>query len=112
MEVTSEHRGSVTIITISGKFDATTVKDVEAYINGVVDAEHSQVVLDLGDVSYLSSAGIRAMLATMQNARRDGGDLRLAKTTGNILRVITTAGFPKIMKLYDTLDEAVESFNA
>ena len=112
MQISSVQQDQVTIFIIEGKFDATTSKEADAYLQDTINDTHCHLVLDLSQVSYLSSAGVRVMLAAMQDARKAGGDLRLAVPSGNIRKVIEIAGFSKIMKIFDTLDEAAESYNS
>ena len=62
--------------------------------------------------TYLSSAGIRAVLAAAQEARSAGGDVRLAGAEGNIQRTLEMVGFFRIMKAFDSNDGAVASYSS
>lgn len=112
MEISSVQHNQVTVISIQDVFDATTAKEAADYFTNEIAAGHVHLVIELGGVIYLSSAGVRAMLAAMQDARTAGGDVRLAGAEGNIKRVVETAGFSKIMKTFDAVDDAVASYAA
>ena len=51
-------------------------------------------------------------MATLKDARRQGGDFRLAGVQPPVLRVLELSGFTSILKLYGDVDEAVASFHA
>jgi anti-sigma B factor antagonist len=63
-------------------------------------------------VEYTSSAGLRALLATVKEARIKGGDLRLASVGGSVHRVLELSGFTSILKLYGDVDAAVASYES
>jgi hypothetical protein len=87
------------------------------YLNGgysghgiMGSAGGSRLVVDLSGVDYTSSAGLRALLATVKETRRRGGDLRLADINPNVRKVLDLSGFATILKIYTGVDEAVASF--
>lgn len=116
MEIAAEVRDKVTILTIDGSLDATTADQVMDRINLELSAasergeQGANLVIDLDKVDFMSSAGLRAILAGTQDARKAKGDMRMAGGSHNIKRMLEFSGFTKIMKFYDTVDEAVQSF--
>jgi anti-sigma B factor antagonist len=68
------------------------------------------VVADFSEVDYTSSAGLRVLLGTLKDARSAGGDLRLAGLRPEVLNVLELAGFTNILKVFETVEDAVESF--
>ena len=112
MQIFSAQHDHVTVISIQDNFDATTAQEAAAYFTDEIEEGHVNLVIDFGGVTYLSSAGIRAVLAAMQDARKAGGDVRLAGAEGNIKRVIEMTGFSKFMKTFDSTEEAVRSYSS
>ncbi|MEO7071915.1 MAG: STAS domain-containing protein [Rhodanobacter sp.] len=110
MNIHFESRGDVSIVIISGSVDSLTAEAVLSELTAYVVAGHLQLVADLGAVDYTSSAGLRALLSTVKATRRGGGDLRLARASPNVFKVLELSGFTTIMKLYDEVDAAVASF--
>lgn len=111
MEITSQQVGSATIVKIMGNFDATTSQQATDFFMQEIESGHVHLVIDFSQINYLSSAGVRSILAARHDARTAGGDIRLAAAVGNIKRVIDIAGFTKIMKYFPTVDEAVGDFD-
>ena len=70
----------------------------------------SQLVADLSQVEFMSSAGLRAILAALKEARQHGGDLRLAAAQPGVEKILKISGFTSILKAYPSVDEALSSF--
>lgn len=103
---------NIAVVTIVGSVDGSTADDLQSALRGYVADGHTQLVADLEGVDYTSSAGLRALLATVKDARQHGGDLRLAQIKPNVLKVLELSGFTSILKIYPDVDVAVASFAA
>lgn len=112
MNIDIQSRGPVSVVAIEGSVDGLTAESLLSTLHAHVEQGHTQLVADLGGVEYTSSAGLRALLATVKEARRGGGDLRLAAIRPNVLKVLELSGFTTILKLYDDVDAAVASYAA
>jgi len=60
----------------------------------------------------MSSAGLRALLETVKEVRKQGGDLRPAAARPEVLRVLDLSGFTSILQVFPDVDSAVASFPA
>ena len=85
---------------------ATLQKELET----LVAADKPYVVLDCGGLEYISSAGLRVLLAILKEARQHGGDLRLAAVQEKVYRILDLSGFTSIIKCYPDVAAAVASF--
>lgn len=112
MDVTIEHRDDTAIARVAGSVDGLTAEALQLALRAPVDAGATRLIGDLSGVDYTSSAGLRALLATLKLARQHGGDFRLAAVQPAVLRVLELSGFTTILKVYDTVDAAVASFSA
>lgn len=110
MNIEFEPHGDVSVVVISGSVDGLTADDLLKSLHGHVLAGNLRLVANLAAVSYTSSAGLRALLATMKQTRRGGGDLRLACINANVRKVLELSGFTTIMKLFADVDAAVASY--
>jgi anti-anti-sigma factor len=98
------------VVCIVGSVDGFSGSGDLRDLHGAGDACTARRAADLGSVDYTSSAGLRALLATMKETRRQGGGLRLSNVTPHVLKVLELSGFTSIMKLYDDVDTAVASY--
>ena len=69
------------------------------------------MVLDLGQVRWLNSMAFGVLTALLQRLRKVSGDLKLAKAHDHVISVFVQTQLIKIFDLYDTVEEAVASFN-
>jgi anti-sigma B factor antagonist len=110
MEILVEYREAATVVRIVGNVDGITAETLLAELQARVGEGHVRLVGDLSEVQYTSSAGLRALLSVLRDARRGGGDLRLAAVHAPVLKILELSGFTTILKLYDDVDDAVASF--
>ena len=102
--------GKVDVIVLRGTIDALTAPEVIAAFAKHINDGHPNVVVDFAGIEFMSSAGLRALLASVKEARGKGGDLRLASVPGPIDKILKMAGFHNIVKVYASVDEALTSF--
>lgn len=110
MQLTSETQGGATVVRVEGSVDSLTADALLAALQSHVDGGRVHLVCDLSAVDYASSAGLRALLATLKATRQQGGDFRLAAVQPSVHRVLELSGFTSILKLYGDVDDAVRSF--
>ncbi len=110
MQITFEQRTTATVAFIIGNVDGTTADALMCALLAQVEGGSTRLVADLSRVEYTSSAGLRAILASVKQARQRGGDFRLAAVLPPVYRVLEISGFTSILKLYGDVDAAVASF--
>jgi anti-sigma B factor antagonist len=111
MDLKVEQQGNVAVVVVSGAIDALTAADLATAFEEQVQAGKVHLIADLSGVEYTSSAGLRALLATVKLARQGGGDFRLAGIRPNVRKVLELSGFTSILKLYEDVAAAVTSFD-
>jgi anti-sigma B factor antagonist len=112
MDITVEQVPPATVVRIAGSVDGLTAETLLTALQQQIDDGNVRLVGDLSGVAYTSSAGLRALLATVKSARQKGGDFRLAASVPAVHRVLEMSGFTSILKTYDTVDAAVSSYGA
>jgi anti-sigma B factor antagonist len=110
MEFRVDHQDDVTIVAVVGSIDAMTAGEATEFMLDQVAAGHRHLVFNMVDVPYLSSAGLRTLVAVLKEARAENGDLRLAAIQPDVMKVLQMSGFVKILDHYDGVDEAVDSY--
>lgn len=103
-------KGDIDQIAIIGSIDALTSPQLITTINAHIHDGHPNVIADFSQVEFMSSAGLRAILASVKEARAAGGDFRLAAPQPGIDKVLKMAGFHNIVKVFTTVSEALASF--
>ena len=72
MEILEKEIGDVYLISIGGNLDAYSVNDVESKLNSLIDAGQVRLVVSLDKLEYMSSSGLRVLLATLKKVRSFG----------------------------------------
>ena len=112
MDVKLETRGDVAVVSITGNIDAGTAPELATAFSGEIGKGHTRLVADFTGVAYTSSAGLRALLGALKEARQQGGDFRLAGVRPAVFRVLELSGFTSILKYFPDVEGAVASFAA
>lgn len=110
MEVTVKSLNQVDLITVDGRVDGSTAPELGEVLNTRIERGTHNLVVDLGGVDYMSSAGLRELVAALKRVRSAGGDLRLSNPSERVSKVLELAGLNSIFQVYADQVEAVGSF--
>jgi len=105
----SSRNGKVAIVTIAGRVDSATASTVDTELEMIVN-DNKKVVLDLKGVDYMSSAGVRALIKALRQAKKNRGGIKLAQVSEPIVEILNTIGMMELVQMYPSVDEAVASF--
>lgn len=112
MDIATEKRERATVVSIDGSVDGMSAPQLVAAFREQIGGGSPRLVGNFAGVDYTSSAGLRALLETVKDARQHGGDLRLASVRPEVLRVLELSGFTSILQVFPDVDAAVASFAA
>jgi anti-sigma B factor antagonist len=110
MEITVSELRRVTMLEVSGRVDSTNATQLGEVLSSQIDAGRYQLVLDLSRVQYMSSAGLREMVAALKKVKQYNGDLRIATPSDKVKEVLDLAGLSAIFQIYPTQVDAVGSY--
>jgi anti-anti-sigma factor len=110
MDVTISEMRRVTLLEVSGRVDSTNASQLGETLMSQIDAGRYQLVIDLSRVSYMSSAGLREMVAAVKKVRQYNGDLRIATPSERVREVLDLAGLSAIFQIFPTQVDAVGSY--
>jgi len=99
------------VIKVKGRIDSATAPNFGAALNSLTDQGRYHIVIDMSDVEFISSAGLRVLITTQKTCKRyNRGELVLAQVPANILAALELAGFNILFKIFDDLLTAVGNF--
>ncbi len=98
------------VVSLAGRIDAATAPEVNRMVRQAMGDGGKQIVVELRDVTFLSSSGLRALLLLSRELRRAGGDLVLCALQPQVAEVFHLTGFDKIFQLHHTREEAAAGF--
>ncbi len=107
MDIQTRKEAKASVLTLSGRMDAVTAPAFEATVRQLIESGSVSFVVDFQRVEYISSAGLRALLATAKLQKNSGGQIRLAAITGSVKEVFDISGFGSIFQMHDTTENAL-----
>jgi len=108
MDIETREYKRATIFRVSGRVDASTAPEFDSQIKALAEAGRP-VVLELDATSYLSSAGVRALISAQKVLKGRGARLAIAQPSVRVREVLKIAGLEPIFELFDTTEAAVGS---
>lgn len=110
MEILSQTQGDITVLIVQGKLDAVTAPAFEQKIRSLVEGGATRLIVDLGSLEYISSAGLRGLLLLNKLVKTRSGRVGLAAVQGNVRSVFEMSGFSSILEVHPTAAAALEAF--
>jgi anti-sigma B factor antagonist len=109
MEITERKTGDVVTLSISGRLDTTTAKAFESKILAQIDAGDRRFIIDLAQLDYISSAGLRVLV--LAGKRLDGGKgkIVLCSLKNPVREVFDIVGFSSTFPVYASQDDALRN---
>jgi len=110
MDIYEERKDGFLVLGLEGRLDATNSKMFEDKILAVIDEGERQLVIDLSQLNYVSSAGLRVFLLASKRLSPAGGKLVLCSLQEPVKEVFEIVGFFSILSILGSKDEALKSF--
>lgn len=110
MEVELEQVEGITVAALIGELDGRTAPDVQSKLLSLPEP-HGRLLLDMAGVSYISSAGLRALLMLYRQIAAQEGKVALVGLSENIKDMMSITGFLEFFATYDTLEDGVAAFS-
>ncbi len=108
MEIRQETRGAVVLLTPVGRLDNDSSTDLELALADLAAAGARHFVVDLSQIGYVSSAGLRVLTVAAKKAEADKGSMRLAGLNPQVRQTFDLAGFSKLFQIFPTAAAALD----
>ncbi len=109
IDISEDRRTDAVVLALSGKLDATTAKTFEDKILAEIDSGDRRFVIDLSQLEYVSSSGLRVLLLAAKRLHSTDGKIVLCSLKEHVRQVFDLAGFSSILSLYGSRDEALKA---
>ena len=111
MTTSTRELGGVTIVDISGRIqlgeESGALRDL---VYELLGKGHKKLLLNLGDVNYIDSSGLGALVSAFTSVRNQGGELKLLNLTKNVHNVMQITRLYTVFEILDNEAVAVKSF--
>jgi len=100
----------IKILDFEGNLDTNTSPDVEVAINELIDNGALKLLANFEKLNFISSAGLRVLLATAKRLRGAGGGLQICGLNPTVQEVFDISGFGSILNVCELESDALNSF--
>lgn len=111
MEIIERNRNNIPLFSIRGRLDSNTSTEFEERLFSVIEGGALNLIVDFGELEYISSAGLRVILKTAKKLGRTNGNIILCSMRDYVKEVFEISGFDSILTIVPSPDEAVEKLH-
>lgn len=103
--------GEISVVRVDGVIDTMTSSELEKVMSSLMERSRYNIIIDLGGVDYISSAGWGIFISNIREIRQHGGDLKLARMIPNVYEIYELLEFDSILQAYENVERAKADFN-
>jgi anti-anti-sigma factor len=107
MEIQTRKEKNVLVVVVKGRMDAVTAPTFEETLQDLIATGENGFLIDLSELQYISSAGLRSFLVLAKKLKPQGGDLLFSGLQGPVDEVFKISGFYSIFKIFDSVEAAL-----
>jgi anti-sigma B factor antagonist len=111
METTVTSLEKCDLVVIKGRIDSYTAPNLSDTLYELTRNNQCKLILDMGDVSYVSSAGLRVLIDLQKTCKKNHqGEVLLLNIPQRVYETLELAGFLPLFKFYKNVDSAIAAF--
>jgi len=108
MDIICSKQGKALVMTLKGRMDRIAALEFDKVFAEWREKGEMLFVVDMQDLGYISSAGLRSLLAANQQLKDNNGQIRLCNLGGLVKEVFVISGFDSLFPLYASPAEATK----
>ena len=112
MKIPERVEDGITVFVPEGRIDTQAATELDQVLQVAVSGGKHKMVVDMSEVPYISSAGLRVLAAVLVKSREEGGDLKLAALNERVMRVFRIIGFDILMSIHDKPEAAIAEYSS
>lgn len=110
MELQTTEYKRVTVVDVSGRIDSATATEFDDEIMGLIESGHKNLLLDMSEVEFLSSAGLRTLVSARKALQKSSGGIKLARPSERVEDTLDIAGLDVLFEAISDREAAIASF--
>ena len=112
MEVKAETMKRCELISVVGRVDSSTAPELERVLLGLIQTGQKNIVVNMRDTDFISSAGLKALLSALMKVRKmiPPGDVVISEIKPDLKESFDLVGFDRLFSFYDDNMYAVGGF--
>ncbi len=109
MDIQAKKQGDVMVVQVSGNMDAVSAPEFQKAFEGWLDANDKLFIVDLAPLEYITSAGLRSILASAKKIKAMNGKIAFCGLKGMVKEVFEMSYFTTMFPIFSNADEAVKN---
>jgi len=108
MEIQTAKEKNAMVVFVQGKMDAVTAPEFEKAISNLIAQGENFFLFNFSGLEYISSAGLRSILAAAKQLKPKGGNILFSGLKGPVKSVFKISGFGSMFKIFETQEDALK----
>ncbi len=110
MRIKTREAYDVLVVDVEGKLDTTTSGQAYDEMVRISQGGQKKILVNLKDLEYVSSAGLRVLLTASKLLQTSGGQLKFCEPRESVEQALSISGFNSLLSVHATEGEAIKSF--
>jgi anti-sigma B factor antagonist len=108
VQISLSQSGEYGVVSVEGRMDTVSAPDFEKQVLTWIDEGRTLFIIDLSNLEYISSAGLRSLMVAAKASVTHGGRICCCGLTGIVQQVFDVSGFSKVLPVFDSREVALE----
>ncbi len=109
-EILEKNVGEIKELKVVGELDALVAPKLKERITKLVESDSTKFIIDFEEVTHINSLAMGILRGKLKVVKEMGGDIKLIKLNEHIKTIFEMIGLDEIFEIYETEDEAINSF--
>jgi anti-anti-sigma factor len=110
MNITTKDVNEIKVVEFDGHLDTTSYPEAENLLNQLMEQGARKILVNLEKMDFISSAGLRVLLAIGQELKKADGELRVCCLNEDVMEIFEISGFSTILMVFKDESEALQGF--
>ena len=110
MKIETRDENGIKVVLIEGEMDTNTSPEAQSHLNELRSSGSQKLLLNFEKLDFISSAGLRVLLATAQTLKSEGGEMKVCNLNPDVKEVFDISGFSTLLQVYETEGLALSGF--
>lgn len=111
MDVSERRQNGVVILSMKGRLDSSTSDEFEKNLLALVGSGEARFILDLKELDYISSAGLRVLLKAAKELKRKDGRICLCSVKDYVREIFEMSGFVAFLPIHSNVEDSLSAIS-
>jgi anti-sigma B factor antagonist len=109
MKIMVSEKAGITVLRLIGNLDTNSTPELDAHLSRLTDTDTRRILVNLGEVDFVSSAGLGALLWAAKALAPCGGTISVCDPNEAVRHAFDASGFSKILRVFENEQDALST---